>query len=267
MKADILILSSYRKPLSFASIVCAVAFFSLFASQARATSYDAVTDFSSSTNTNTSTWSYRYQTSTMRNGIYPLLPLFAPAPGTWTPTNPSAWTTAPNTVPIIGVNQTGSDATFVPGQGSGPFVWPNNTMLMHPGPPGFDLSVLSWLSPASGFYNINFSFTDLDPNNQSGTSNGIAWFVDLNATDLTSGSFPNGGASGMMNLNNIFVNAGDRINFIVDPNGDFFYDSTQVTATITTVPDTGSTLVLLFVALTAIFGLKSLTFDPLSLNR
>ena len=255
MKANIVILRGYRKPLSFASILCAIAFFSLLPSQARATSYDAVTDFSSTTNTDTSTWSYRYGTSTMRNGIYPLLPLFAPAPGTWTPTNPGAWTTAPNTVPVIGVNQTGSDAHFVPGPGSGPFVWPNNTMLMHPGPQNFNLAVLSWLSPASGFYDLNFSFSSLDPNG----GNGIAWFVDQNATDLSAGSYLDGGASGMMNLNNIFVNAGDRINFIVDPNGDFFFDSTQVTATITTVPDTGSTLVLLFVALTAIFGLKSLT--------
>src|SRR5437870_3372999 len=147
MKSNTPILSSCRKPLSFASTVCTVAFFSLLASQAWANSYDAVADFSSSTNTNTSTWSYRYQTGTVRDGIYPLLPTFTPAPGTWSP-NPGAWTLDGN-IPIIGVNQTGSDANFIPGPGSGPFTWPNNTMLVHPGSPGFDLVVLSWLSPAS----------------------------------------------------------------------------------------------------------------------
>ncbi len=75
------------------------------------------------------------------------------------------------------------------------------------------------------------------------------------------GSFGNGGASGMMNLNNIFVNAGDRINFIVDPNGDFFFDSTQVTATISSaagVPDSASSLALLSISLVTMFAAKFL---------
>jgi hypothetical protein len=251
MKANTVILSSYRKPLSFASTVCTVAFFSFLASQARAVSYDAVTDFSSSTNTSTSTWSYRYQTGTVRNGSYPLLPAFNAASGTWSPTNPGAWNSGGN-IPQIGVNQTGSDATFV----SGPhFTWPNNTMDVHPGPA--ELVVLSWLSPASSFWNINFSFSSLDPNG----GNGIAWFVDLNTTNLSSGSYRDGGASGVMNLNNVFVNAGDRINFIVDPNGDFFFDSTKVTATINSVagvPDTASSFLLLTIALVTMFGVRFL---------
>src|SRR3981081_4547699 len=81
MKANTVILSSCRKPLSFASRVCTVALFSLLASQAQATSYDAVADFSRLTNTDTSTWSYRYQTGTVRDGIYLLLPIFTDAAG------------------------------------------------------------------------------------------------------------------------------------------------------------------------------------------
>jgi hypothetical protein len=254
MKANTVILSSCRKPLSFASRVCTVALFSLLASQARATSYDAVADFSSSTNTNTSSWSYRYQTGTVRDGIYPLLPTFTAAAGTWSPTNPGAWTLG-GTIPEIGVNQTGSDATFIPGPGSGPFTWPNNTMSVHPGPA--ELVVLSWLSPASSLFDINFSFSSLDPNG----GNGIAWFVDLNTTNLSSGSYLDGGASGTMNLNNIFVNAGDRINFIVDPNGDYFFDSTKVTATINSVagvPDSASSLALLSISLVTMFAARFL---------
>jgi hypothetical protein len=254
MKANTVILSSCRKPLSFASRVCTVALFSLLASQAQATSYDAVADFSRLTNTDTSTWSYRYQTGTVRDGIYLLLPTFTDAAGTWSPTNPGAWTLA-GTIPEIGVNQTGSDAHFIPGPGSGPFTWPNNTMSVHPG--SGDLVVLSWLSPASSLLDINFSFSSLDPNG----GNGIAWFVDLNTTNLTSGSYLDGGASGMMTLNNIFVNAGDRVNFIVDPNGDYFFDSTKVTATINSVaavPDSASSLALLSISLVTMFAARFL---------
>src|ERR1700731_1570449 len=256
MKANTVILSSCRKPLSFASRVCTVALFSLLASQAQATSYDAVADFSRLTNTDASTWSYRYQTGTLRDGIYPLLPTFTDAAGTWSPTNPGAWTLA-GTIPEIGVNQTGSDATFVPGPGSGPFTWPNHTMSVHPGPGPADLVVLSFLSPSTSFFDINFSFSSLDPNG----GNGIAWFVDLNATDLSWGSYPDAGGSGMMTLNNIFVNAGDRINFIVDPNGAYFFDSTKVTATINSVagvPDSASSLALLSISLVTMFAARFL---------
>jgi hypothetical protein len=253
MKANTVILSSCRKPLSFASRVCTVAFFSLLASQARATSYDAVADFSSSTNTNASTWSYRYRTGTVRDGNYALLLNFTAAVGSWSPANPGAWTVGGN-LPEIGVNQTGGDVTYIGGPA---FTWPNHTMSVHPG--NLDLVVLSWLSPASSFYDINFSFSDLDPNG----GNGIAWFVERNSSldTLSSDSFPNGGASGTMDLNNIFVNAGDRINFIVDPNGDYFYDSTKVTATISSVagvPDSASSLALLSISLVAMFAARFL---------
>src|SRR3984893_12322073 len=183
MKANTVILSSCRKPPSFASRICTVALFSLLASQAQATSYDAVADFSRLTNTDTSTWSYRYQTGTVRDGIYPLLPMFTAAVGMWSPMNPGAWTLE-GTIPEIGVIQTGSDATFVPGPGSGPFTWPKNTMSVHPGPGPADLVVLSFLSPSTSFFNIDFSFSHLDPNG----GNGINWFVDLNTTNLSMGS-------------------------------------------------------------------------------
>lgn len=224
-------------------------------SQALATSYDAVTDFSSSTNTKTSTWSYRFATDTIRDGSYSLLPTYGPLVPQFSPPQ-SAWAVAGN-IPFIGVNQTGSDATFIPGPGSGPFTWPNNTMLVHPGAnPG--LVVLSWLSPSTGFFDINFSFTDRDPNG----GNGINWYVDKNATDLASGGVfaPSNPSSGLLSLNNVFVPAGARINFIVDPNGDFFFDSTGITATITSAaaatPDTGSTLELLLGAFIAMLGIR-----------
>jgi len=223
-------------------------------SHARATTYDAVTDFSTTTNTNTSTWSYRYSTTTVRDGNYLLLPTYGPWTN-WTPTNPQAWRSPTGDVPVIGVNQTGSDATFVPGPGSGPFVWPNGTMLAHP--EGGELAVLSWLSPSTSLININFSFSSLDPNG----GNGVSWFVEENSglTTLAMGSYADGGASGNLSLSGIPVMAGDRINFIVDPNGDFFFDSTKITATITTptsVPESVSSFTLLFLGLIPLLAAK-----------
>jgi len=188
--------------------------------------YDAVTDFSSTTNSATSTWSYRRRPGTLRDGNYTLLPGYTPAEGTWSPVNPGAW----SGVPQVGVNRTGSDATFTNGPA---FVWPNNSMLVHPG--SIELVILSWLAPSSGLANIVYSFRDLDPN----FNNGVLWFVERNNanTTLNSGTFANGGASGTLSLVNVPVNAGDRLNFIVDPNNDFFFDSTQVSATITFVPE------------------------------
>ena len=220
-------------------------------SRAQANSYDAVTDFSTTTNTNTSTWSYRYSPTTVRDGNYLLLPTYAPW-SSWTPTNPEAWVSPSGDIPVIGVNQTGSNVTHA---GAFPFTWPNGTMLVHPGP-GEDV-VLSWLSPSTSLININFSFSSLDPNG----GNGVAWFVEKNSglDTLSSGSYADGGTSGNMSLSGIPVIAGDRINFIVDANGDFFFDSTKLTAMISnSVPDSGSTFGLLFLALTALFGASRL---------
>jgi len=192
-----------------------------------AATYDAVTDFSKTTNTNTSLWSYRYKPNLVRDGNYLLLPGYGPADATWSPSNPGAWTLS-GSVPEIGVNKTGGNVTYTGGPA---FLWPNETMLVHPGIG--QLAVLSWLSPQTMLVDISFSFTDMD----AADGDGIAWFVEKNnfSSTLSSGAFGNGGFSGVQSLDNVAVNAGDRISFIVSPNGSYFYDSTNLTAMI--VPD------------------------------
>src|SRR5439155_911306 len=103
-------------------------------------------------------------------------------------------------------------------------------MLVHPG--GGQLVILSWLSPSDGTAAIDFSLTGLD----AACGNGIAWFVERNdgGATLASGSIGSGGSSGSRLLSGVSVRAGDRINFVVDPNSDFVCDSTKLTATITT---------------------------------
>jgi len=196
--------------------------------RACAQTYDMVADFSTTSNPN-GVWSYRFQPGTSRDGNYALLPDFGPASGSFAPIDPDTWR-AGSDVPAIGLNQTGSDAYY---QGVG-FVWPNGAILMHPG--NISLVIASWEGPFTMSVNINFSFSSLDPNG----GNGIVWFVERNNSSgtLSTGSYSDGGASGAQRLNAVPVSAGDRINFIVDPNGDYGYDSTQLTATISAVPGT-----------------------------
>lgn len=203
-------------------------------------SYDAVADFSTSQNTDTSTWSYRYQTVLDRNGLYPLLPTFAPAYG-FSPVSPGVWQLE-SPIPLVGVNQTGMDVTYIDGDPEFPypFTWPNGAMLVHPGPFDPGLVAVSWLSPIDALVTIKFSFGDLD--NHFG--DGVNWFVERNNGNdtLIAGSFGEGGSSGLQVLAGVAVNVGDRINFIVDPADDYNFDSTSFTATITPEPSTAALL-------------------------
>jgi hypothetical protein len=195
-----------------------------FTCSVTAQTYDLTADFSSNENPN-GPWSYRYKPGTTRDGDYYLLPAYGPADGSWSPVNPGSWSQFGNGgVPLVGVNQTGSDVTYA----SPAFVWPNGTMHVHPG--NLDLVIVSWLSASTSHLNINFSFSSLNPT----CGNGIEWYVEMNnsTNTLSSGSYSSGGTSGPITLTGIPVGPGDRINFIVDPNGDYGCDSTLVTATI-----------------------------------
>jgi prepilin-type N-terminal cleavage/methylation domain-containing protein len=192
-----------------------------------AQTFDAVNDFSTNSNPN-GAWSYRYKPGTTRDGNYYLLAAYGPADGAWSALNPGAWTLlGTGGVPEIGVNQTGSDVSSSTG-----FVWPRGAMLVQPGNPA--LVIVSWVSPLAGLLDIAFSFTSVDTNG----GNGIAWYVEKNnsSSTLSSGSYPDGGTSRPQALAAISVTPGDQINFIIDPNGDYSYDSTQVTATINAHP-------------------------------
>src|ERR1051325_572704 len=204
---------------------------------ASADSYDAVSDFSSTLNSSATRWSYRYAAGTVRNGSYSLLPNYG-SMGVYSPPDPGLWNTGAQ-IPLVGVNQSGGNVHLTIGPA---FTWPNGTMLVHPGYGG--LVVVSWLSPITAPVNISFSFSDLDPNG----GGGINWFVERNnsSSTLGSGGFNNGGACGPQTLTGISVAAGDRINFIVDPKAAPEYDSTQLTATITQVPEPSTVALGLF---------------------
>lgn len=136
-----------------------------------------------------------------------------------------------NNAPLVGVNFT--YRTQFPDLGSGdPFGIPARSVWMHPGFSG-QLAIVGWISPITGTVNVSGFFSDLDPN----CGNGIIWSVDKGAPNgnetLTTGTIPNGGSSQSYNLSRVSIRAGQILYFIVDPNQDYFCDSTGVDVTIT----------------------------------
>lgn len=198
-----------------------------------AATYNAATQFSGVDNTDVTTWSYRYNSDSTRDGDYILFPYYTQDPRSgWSPERPYFWNEGSGDyTPILGYNNLGSDITH------NTLVWPSETLFLHPGRYG-QLAVLSWLSPTSAMIDISFNFSDID----SGGGNGVNWFVELNGASntLASGNFGNGGSSGLTMLSNVAVEAGDRVNFILDMNGGYEYDSTGIYAAITQVPEPAS---------------------------
>lgn len=209
----------------------------------------AVGDFSNAVNTETSEWSYRYANDLVRDGAYQLLPTHSDATPLWNPSNPF-WNNGNGSVPGVGVNQSGA-AIAISG-GFQPFSWPADTVWMHPGNLG--LTVVSWLSPVTGLADVQFEFSDMDPNTGGSGTTGVHWFVDVNDSSghLANGSFTNGATSGPISIMSVPVTAGDRINFIVDPLGDFGFDSTTFTATIEYTPEPSALSLLMVMGLGAL---------------
>lgn len=206
----------------------------LMLSGAQATVHDAVNDFSTASNTATDTWSYRTSTSLAHDGNYTLLPNFQTFGGfTGAAADTAGWTAG--SVPAIGVNRSGADQYFT---GFGPgaqFTWPAGSLFMHPG--SASLAIVSWLSAGAYSLDIAFQFTDLDAN--PNYSDGIDWSIEKNSgagASLASGTVGNGGDTGPLTVSHIAVAAGDRINFIVGPHGDFQGDSSRLRAVITATP-------------------------------
>ncbi len=190
------------------------------------TEFSVVDDFSTTANTDANTWSYRWKNGLGRDGDYSLLTDLI-SDSNWVPQVPT-WTNSGSVLPIVGINDTGEQATWIGNPST--FFWLENTVHMHPDVD--KLAIVSWLSPADALVDISFRFTDVDP----GGGDGVDWFVDLGSSDgqIQAGTLANGGDSGIRTEDRILVHAGERINFIVGPGSgnDFTFDSTRLGATI-----------------------------------
>jgi hypothetical protein len=122
-----------------------------------------------------------------------------------------------------------TDPVIDPG---GLWPWPNGQSDIHPSgsPSGLDaLAVVSWLSPLSGSVDIQLRITDLDGRTDGG-GDGVTYYVDKGsaAGNLVSESIPNGGDTGFFWIYNVPVAVGDRLNFIIGPDANYYNDSTRM---------------------------------------
>jgi hypothetical protein len=207
---------------------------------AQAQTYNAADQFSSTTNTDTSRWSYRYNTTGTRDGNYMLLTYVEEAGNVdWSYWGKlialPGWFSQPTAAfcPYITANQFSMplEVNF----GAGPIIVPARSIIGHPSTTS-DVgdTVVSFLVPKAGTVTVTYSFTDIDPYG----GNGVNWYVDLNsgaAGDLYSGTVDStpGHVGTATKSFQIAVSQGDRLNFIIDSNGDYGFDSTAVRATIT----------------------------------
>ena len=198
--------------------------------------FDAVAEFSATSNTETQTWSYRYSESGLRDGAYTLLPEVIPV-DVWQTDNGTAvtlsvWYNPDLGYPAISANRTNArlHRDYCCGN---VYLAPRSIFV----DPGTQVAVLSFLAPIGGQTTVTYSFTDIDCHG----GNGINWYVDKNSglqRDLASGFLQSincddsqYATTGLQTLS-VRVKRGDRINFIIENGGDYTFDSSELTATI-----------------------------------
>jgi Protein of unknown function (DUF1553)/Protein of unknown function (DUF1549)/Planctomycete cytochrome C len=112
------------------------------------------------------------------------------------------------------------------------FKLPPHTVSVHPGPTAG--VAVAWQSPIDGKVSVAGRVVDADPV----CGNGIAWKIEHRqggqAHELTGGEYPNGGAqrfdegTGATRLKQVEIKAGDRLELLVLPKGDYSCDTTIV---------------------------------------
>ena len=189
-----------------------------------ATVYDAVKDFSDTTSTNVNgVWSYGYF-----NGStfvpYNVVAMVGAGGYGWTD---SGW--APHGVPAVVGNET-----------EGPIVYAtvkqgNDVLNVHPGGSltsgtgGTDYdSIVRFTAPATSLYSYSGFFRVLD----QAAPNGVKVSVG-GVTTLLTGTF--GSQSNFSGL--VPLSIGDTFDFRVNRHGNYYYDSTGLSASITAVPE------------------------------
>jgi len=140
-------------------------------------------------------------------------------------------------LPWVGKNTTGSTQNY------DGITWPPKVMAVHPaGPPTQSKhAIIGWRSPVTGRVSISGCVSDLDVGNPS---TGILWYIDhyngITNTNLASGSVHGGGTqsfsggTGGNTLEDIEVETGDFLYFVVDPESSVLDDTTGLEIVIDT---------------------------------
>jgi hypothetical protein len=130
--------------------------------------------------------------------------------------------------PGIGSNTTASSVSF------STVNIPNSLLWLHPGPSS-DVA-LRFTTPDTAFYSLSGQFERLDA---SGRGDGVVVDIYENASlsfqsNSLAGNSLAYGSSAVFDIITL-LNAGDTVDFVVNNNGSYFFDSSGITATIATV--------------------------------
>jgi len=181
-----------------------------------------------------SRWTMRQSTSLERNGNYVPLPQRSDdsfEPNGWSPDPGETFYHDPARYLWVGANTTGQEMTLANNH------WPAGTVALHP--PGTGLIVVTWTAPEAGLAELEFAFSDAN----SAGATGQNWYVEKNdsAQTLAQGLLEEGGDTGSLRRT-VLVAAGDRINFVVDANGNYTLDTLVLRAQVRLQVDAGSVL-------------------------
>ena len=193
-----------------------------------ASAYDATADFTTAANPN-GVWSYGFS---LGSGYG--FTAFDTA-------SASGWSTSTHNV--LGTPAIYKNIGAVPTNGVLP-----GQLALHPSDGAYSPAILRFTAPAAGSYQFAVQFLAGDSHDMNGgvfananTASPIAWFVSTNANPTVSGQ--------------VALAMGDTFDVAVgNNNGDFYYGSTPITATISAVPEPAS-LLLLLAGLATIGGL------------
>jgi hypothetical protein len=215
-----------------AAMIAAIAL-ALASGAAQASLYDAVGDFSSTTNpSNQWTYGYGVTGSSFKAYTQESSTLY-PGANVWYTTTPGY------NLPIVGHSDSGTTCCT----GGITVTVPPDVLWMHPGSTlngssSVD-SIVEWTAPASGTYLISGFFEQLDT---TGNGDGVRAIVDVNGHTVYSPTVgPNSPYPGppYKFSYTTALNAGQTVLFGVNDggNGNFYYDSTGLSATISSVPE------------------------------
>ncbi len=134
------------------------------------------------------------------------------------------WKNQPNVnFPYIGIN-TDNETIIV-----GTAMHPTKSIAVHPWEDKSPI-LIGWKSPVQGVVDISGFVRDLD----TVGGDGILWLIKKENQELASGSILNMGqqpflnGNGSENLRNVYVNKNEFIYFIIHPNENDLYDTTQI---------------------------------------
>jgi hypothetical protein len=200
------------------SIVAALLFASAFhITSIQAATWDAATDFTSTSVNPNSVWSYGYDPAITSGYQFKLFDQFNSS------TSTPSWTDATYVslgTPAFGQNLTSDVINGIqPGQ-----------VYLHPGPVADgDAAILRFTAPTASTYNVFAQFFVGD------ISQTDAWIIK-NGDFSSPISFLGSTNSNPSFSQGVYLTAGDTLDFVVGNHGDYFYDTTPLTVQISAVP-------------------------------